>query len=189
MLSVNAGTLTVILSYYTSVLDSARSAARVTQALGLFKAIVWRALPIIRARGGVQVVVAGKPLNFDAAGFTSGHRDIIASYHKSYVASVRHQWDSMHPHQLSAPFSDSVSLMDLVLFLFQFCKARKTQNKAPWKAKCLDMLEDLRWAFLQFLSDAHYQFCRQHMAENECIGVPIPSRKLAAREPEQSVRS
>ena len=91
----------------------------------------------------------------------------------------------MYPHQLSAPFSDSASLMDLVLFLFQFVKARKTQHKAPWKAKCLGMLEDLRWAFLQFLGDVHYYFCKQRVAENQCVDVPIPSRKLAARQPEQ----
>ena len=91
----------------------------------------------------------------------------------------------MCPHQLSAPLSDSVSLMDLVLFLFQFVKAQQTQNKAPWKAKCMGRLEDLRSAFLQFLGDAHFYFCKQHMAENQCTDVPIPSRKLAARQPEQ----
>lgn len=46
-------------------------------------------------RGGVQVdVVDGKPLNFDASEFTSGHCGVIASYHKSCVVFVKWHGES-----------------------------------------------------------------------------------------------
>ena len=147
-LSVSCGSLAVILVYFATVLDSARAAAKAEHALSLFRSIVWRVLPVVHSQGGCLVNVAGRTLQLDGSGCVSSFVGYIESYHRALVTSTSLQWNSMHPSHLSAPFSESPSLMDVVSYVFLCRKVRKLQRKAPFRKRSAVLVEELQWPIL-----------------------------------------
>lgn len=175
-LNANCCTSLAIITYFASVLDTARCQKNLDFASRFIKHLAERAPSTSHSNRGLQI----GPLTVNSAGVVVNLTEALSGLHRARTLAVQAQWNSMD--ELSAQFSSEVSLIDLILFCFTVRKKRKSQRKTPWKDDLERFITSTRQHLITFLTDLHHKVCQEYIASNpSCLCASIPSRRVSVK--------
>ena len=105
--------------------------------------------------------VSDVQLEVNSAGCVANFPALLQSEHKAVQQAWQLQWQSMKADPqwgLTASWdAPHLPLRDIMLFVLQVNKARKKQEKRPWKDRSRAIVTNLLHAFVGFLTDVLHQ--------------------------------
>ena len=115
-------------------------------------------------------------------GMVLGVQDFLSSLHASVLESWRKVWGNMYSDALvSGPWQGELVFLDVLAFVLNAAKVRRSRNMPPWKNQSLTALQQLRTTFFQILHGAMAHSILEHVEANEAFERAVPSRRLSGQ--------
>lgn len=188
MLNCNCASTMLLMMFFAKLLDKSQTPAKSTYLWNMFQRISAEATAQAYAAGqhGLRIDVHGTAghhvLILQPNGMVLGVQDFLSSLHASVLESWRKVWGNMYSDALvSGPWQGELVFLDVLAFVLNAAKVRRSRNMPPWKNQSLTALQQLRTTFFQILHGAMAHSILEHVEANEAFERAVPSRRLSGQ--------